>query len=95
MNKLSMIRKKLLRGIFICVFGALMCTYNTMAYLDPAATSYIIQIISGVVIACGVTVGIFWKKIRLFFRKQKINRLEKKLSKKAGSAPEEPQDPQN
>ena len=95
MKKSSLFKSKLSRLVFLCVFVSLMCMYNTMAYLDPAATSYIIQIISGVVIACGVTVGIFWKKIRLFFRKQKMARLEKKLAKKAGDTAAEPQDPQN
>lgn len=53
------------------------------AYIDPAATSYIIQIVAGVFIAGGVTVGIFWKKIRMSFRNKKMQRLEKSLSKKA------------
>ena len=95
MKKFSLFRSKLSRLVFLCVFVAMFCMYNTLAYLDAAATSYIIQIISGVVIACGVTVGIFWKKIRLFFRKQKMKRLEKKLAKKAGHTPTEPQNPQD
>jgi DUF1365 family protein len=53
-------------------------------YIDPAATSYIVQIIAGVVITLGVVIGIFWKKIKLFFRDMKIRRTEKKLSKEAG-----------
>ena len=52
-------------------------------YIDPAATSYIVQVIAGVVITLGVVIGIFWKKIKLFFRDMKIKRTEKKLSKKA------------
>ena len=95
MKKSSLFKSKLSRVIFLCAFVIMMCMYNTMAYLDPAATSYIIQIISGVVIACGVTVGIFWKKIRLFFRKQKMKRLEKRLAKKAGDTPAGPQNPQD
>lgn len=48
-------------------------------YIDPAATSYIIQVIAGIVISLGVVVGVYWKKIRLFFRDKKIARTEKKL----------------
>lgn len=33
-------------------------------YIDPATTSYIIQIVVGILVAVGTTVGIFWNKIR-------------------------------
>ena len=65
----------------LCAFWMLMRPAH--AYLDPAATSYIIQIVAGVFITCGVVLGIFWKKIRLFFRKLKLNALQRKLSKTA------------
>lgn len=73
----------ILRMTFLVAGFSLALMMNAQAYLDPAATSYIIQIVSGVVIACGVTVGIFWKKIRLFFRKAKMKRLQKKLERKS------------
>ncbi len=50
-------------------------------YIDPSATSYIIQIIAGVVITCGVVVGAFWGKIKASFQKKKIERMEKQLMK--------------
>ena len=53
------------------------------AYIDPATSSYIIQVIAGIVIACGAAIGIFWKKIRLFFRNLKMKNLEKKLTAQA------------
>lgn len=43
----------------------------SIIYIDPAMTSYIIQIIAGVVVACGAAVGIFWNKISRFFRNKK------------------------
>lgn len=70
------------RKLFLAFFLALFLMASAQAYLDPAATSYIIQVISGVVIACGVAVGIFWKKIRLFFRKIKMKNLQRKIAKK-------------
>lgn len=76
---------RLLRIAFLATCLAAMFMMNAQAYLDPAAASYLVQIVSGVVIACGVTVGIFWKKIRLFFRKLRMKSLEKKLNKKGGS----------
>ena len=72
-------------GVFAVYFvlATLMFSSTAHAYIDPAATSYIIQIVAGVVIAGGVTVGVFWKKIKLFFRNAKMKRLEKSLTKKA------------
>lgn len=64
--------------LFTLLFG--MTSY---AYIDPATTTYLIQIVAGIFIAAGATIGIFWKKIRLFFRTQKMDRLEKKLTKEA------------
>ncbi len=52
------------------------------AYIDPAASAYILQVLAGIVIAGGVSVGVFWKKIRLFFKESKLKRLEKSLEKK-------------
>lgn len=65
------------------VLATLMFSTTAHAYIDPAATSYLLQIVAGAVITCSVVVGVFWKKIRLFFRDQKIKHLEKKLTKKA------------
>ncbi|MBQ8582151.1 MAG: hypothetical protein IJ487_00210 [Ruminococcus sp.] len=45
---------------------------NSMAamYIDPATTSYIIQIAAGVLIAAGTFIGIFWSKIKRVFKKK-------------------------
>ena len=40
-------------------------------YIDPATTSYIIQIVIGVVIALGTVMGIFWSKIKRLFKRNK------------------------
>jgi DUF1365 family protein len=69
-------------SIFSLLF-VLMFSTTAFAYIDPATTSYLIQIIAGVVISCGVVVGVFWKKIRLFFKNRKIASLEKKLTREA------------
>ena len=44
---------------------------NVAAYIDPATTSYIIQIVIGVVIALGTVMGIFWSKIKRLFKRNK------------------------
>ena len=87
MKNFRLLKGKLSRLVFLTVFLTLMCMYNALAYLDVGTTSYIFQALAAVIIAGGVSVGIFWKKIKLFFRKRKMMRLEKKLAKKADSAP--------
>ncbi|MCL2736630.1 MAG: LTA synthase family protein [Propionibacteriaceae bacterium] len=37
------------------------------AYIDPATTSYLIQIVSGLVITLSVAIGVFFRKLQLFF----------------------------
>ncbi|MDL2220697.1 hypothetical protein LJC55_03420 [Eubacteriales bacterium OttesenSCG-928-N14] len=78
--------KKLLRicgTIYFTAFALLAMTVPAAAYIDPATTSYIIQIIAGVFIAAGVVIGVFWKKIRLYFRNLKMKRMEKQIAKEA------------
>jgi uncharacterized membrane protein YciS (DUF1049 family) len=69
--------------LYFLFFGMLAMSRTSYCYIDPATTSYVIQIIAGVFIACGAITGIFWRKIRLFFRNAKLKRLEKKLSHEA------------
>ena len=47
-----------------------MFTSTAAMYIDPATTSYIIQIGAGVVIALGTFIGIFWTKIKRVFKKK-------------------------
>lgn len=67
------IRHAKLMGIalYVCCFSLLM-SVNASAYIDPATTSYIIQIVVGVVIACGTAAGIIF------------NKLKRKIKKKSG-----------
>ncbi len=62
-----------------------------LAYIDPAATSYMIQIVAGIVITCGVMFGVFWKKIALFFRSLQMKFLKRKISKEHQKAQEKGQ----
>lgn len=69
--------------LYFFVFAMLMFSTTAYAYIDPATSSYVIQVVAGIFIACGAAVGIFWKKIQMFFRKKKLERLEKSLTAKA------------
>ncbi|HBO34397.1 MAG TPA: hypothetical protein DD636_06635 [Anaerolineaceae bacterium] len=41
-------------------------------YLDPSSGSIIIQLILGAVLGLGVVVRVFWKKIKAFFTRNRI-----------------------
>ena len=41
---------------------------NLMAYIDPASTALIWQILAGVFITLGVVLGIWWTKITTFIK---------------------------
>ena len=42
-----------------------------MAYVDPATLTYVIQIVAGLFIAGGVAIGIYWRKIKKLFTRDK------------------------
>lgn len=70
MNKHFGIGKALILGLnLVCAF-IMTTTAASAAYLDPATTGYVVQIIAGVVIACGTALAIFWNKIKRKFRKE-------------------------
>ena len=65
------------------VIGKLMdVSESAYLYIDPATTSYLIQIAVGVIIAIGTGIGIFRSKIKRAFKKKKdtepIEQIEKK-----------------
>ena len=60
---------------FICLilvfFGiSIMMAVNTAAYLDPSVMTYLIQVIVGIGIAGSAVFVVYWKKIKLFFKKK-------------------------
>jgi len=78
-----------MRKILIVVYAvcfALIAAPTAHAYIDPATTSYIIQIVAGIVIALGTIFGIYWKKIRGAFKKKKENTEELPTAEQGGIA---------
>lgn len=63
--------KKLLAFIAFFVLSMLMCMATAMAYIDPSAMTYIIQIVAGVVIAAGAALGFYWRRIKRALTKRK------------------------
>lgn len=54
-------------------------TLNVHAYIDPATTSMVIQIVAGVFISLGFAFGIFRRKIVMFFKNLGVKLTAKKL----------------
>lgn len=63
-------RKGFIRFGFYSAAAAIMLTQSCYAYIDPAATSYILAIVSGVVVAVGTTFGIVWNKLKRKVKKK-------------------------
>lgn len=63
--------------------------FNAKAYIDPATTTYVIQIVSALVITLGITIGVFFSRIRMFFLNVQVKLAEwkvKTFSKKQAAA---------
>ena len=51
--------------LLFCAAGLAVCLSGfASAYLDPSVMSYMIQIIAGVIVAVGATVGIVWRRAK-------------------------------
>tara|TARA_A100001011_G_C14281939_1_gene831990 strand:- start:1221 stop:1481 length:261 start_codon:yes stop_codon:yes gene_type:complete len=50
--------------VFFCIFSV-----NAYAYLDPGTGSIILQAIIGFIAAVGATVGLYWQKFKVFFKR--------------------------
>lgn len=50
--------------LFVCCFALFGSFSPAAAYIDPATTSYILELIVGVVVVGGAALGYYWRKIR-------------------------------
>ncbi len=69
--------KILKRALAVCALsiGVMAASaVHTAAYIDPSIVTYLISIISGVVVAGGAGVAIYWKRIKQFFKKRKAKK---------------------
>jgi len=57
----------------VILFGSLMI-HDAYAYIDPGTSSMFIQVIVGVLVGLGITIKIYWEKIKfkLFSKYKKI-----------------------
>ncbi len=60
-----------LRNLVFLVVLFSVITPNVYAYIDPSATTYILQVVLGALIAGGAAIGVYWHKIKRFFKNRK------------------------
>lgn len=60
---------------FVCCFALFGSFAPASAYIDPATTSYVLELIVGAVVVGGAALGYYWRKI-----KRKVNKSEEKQS---------------
>ncbi len=63
--------KKLLAFFTFFILSMVLCVTYAMAYIDPSAMTYIIQIVAGAVIAIGAALGFYWRRLKRAVRKKK------------------------
>lgn len=70
-------------AIFVYFFASssLLFSGTAHAYIDPSTTTYIIQVVAGVLVAIGASFTIFRHKITAAWRKWYYGRLAKKNEK--------------
>lgn len=56
---------------FLCFFacGLLLFSVTALAYVDPSAMTYMIQLVAGIVIAAGAAFGFYFRKLKRMFSK--------------------------
>ena len=60
---------------FVCLFALFGSFAPASAYIDPATTSYILELIVGGVVVGGAALGYYWRKIR-----NKVNKTDEKTA---------------
>ena len=70
-------------GAFMYFFigFSMLLTTTASAYIDPATTAMLTQIIAGFFITLGVVFGLFRRKIMLFFKNISVNQTKRKIEK--------------
>lgn len=67
--------------VYFLFFFCMGLTTTASAYIDPATTAMLTQIIAGVFITLGVVFGVFRRKIIMFFKNMSVNRTKRKIER--------------
>jgi len=77
---------KIASYIFTLIGVSMLLTTTASAYIDPATTAMLTQIVAGVFITLGVIAGVYRRKISMFFKNKSVNRTKRKIEKEAEKA---------
>ena len=72
---------KIITFVFTFIGVVFLLTTTASAYIDPATTAMLTQIIAGIFITLGVVFGVFRRKIILFFKNMSVNRTKRKIER--------------
>ncbi|MCI8400826.1 MAG: hypothetical protein HFI38_01820 [Lachnospiraceae bacterium] len=61
--------KKVFTFLYFFICTAMLFSITALAYIDPSAMTYMIQLIAGIVIAAGAGFGFYFRRIRRTFSK--------------------------
>jgi len=67
--------------VYFLFFLSMYLTIPASAYIDPATTAMLTQVIAGVAITIGVVFGVFRRKIIMFFKNLSVKRMQRKIEK--------------
>lgn len=88
MEKIKAISKSIMKNIsrsfwlmYFVILTAMIKPIRVQAYIDPATTSMITQIVAGIFISLGFALGIFRQKVILFFKNLWISTKAKRIKK--------------
>lgn len=71
----------LVLAFFVCLFSLFGSFSPAAAYIDPATTSYVLELVVGAVVVGGAALGYYWRKIK--------NKVNKKADANTGVSVEE------
>ena len=71
----------ILRILYYTFWISWLFSIKAYAYIDPTTTAMLTQIIAGVFISLGVVIGVFRRKIGIFFKNIQVKMLQKKIEK--------------
>jgi len=62
--------EKIISFAYFFFFGSLLSSVTAMAYIDPSAMTYMIQLVAGVAIAAGAGAGFYFRKLKRKFSRR-------------------------
>jgi hypothetical protein len=72
---------RVFKTAYFVLFFVIYITIPVYAYIDPATTAMLTQIVAGIFISVGLAFAMFRRKIILFFQNIKVKRIQQKIEK--------------